>query len=116
MTTPPFPSPNKPTEHHLVLASLKLLFQLSEFDSRMASLMISQFVLGDHELSRLVSNQFLSKGIIDPERYFERMLETVSVPSEGVEDVMSWGEEWLQEWAGNLAASRGPSLKGGSSK
>ncbi len=76
--------------------------------------MMTQYVLGDRELSRLVSHQFLSKGLSDPEGYFERMLGSVGA-GEGVEDVMTWSDEWLKGWAGKLAASKGLPLKGGAS-
>ena len=73
---------------------------------------MTHYILGDAEIRQLVANQLNSKGLVDPDGFFERMLLSAGA-GEAVDDVLMWSEGWLNEWAEQLATFKGATLSRG---
>ena len=108
LTTPPVPSTLSMAERHLIINALKLIFQLSDPDGRLVAIMMMHFIQGDLEVTQLVLNNLVSRGVQDPEGYFERLLNKMA--EEDLTDLLVRCQSWLEEWAEQLSISKGAKL------
>lgn len=111
LTTPPIPSTQSMAERHLIINALKLIFQLSDLDGKLVAIMMLHYIQGDLEVKQLVQNNLTSRGVQDPEGYFERLLNRMSVDDITITaDLLERSQSWLEEWAEQLSVSKGAKL------
>ena len=98
-------------ERHLIINALKLIFQLSDLDGKLVAIMMLHYIQGDLEVKQLVQNNLTSRGVQDPEGYFERLLNRMSVDDITITaDLLERSQSWLEEWAEQLSVSKGAKL------